>query len=266
MLMPVISAEAHLSNNAANDTVANASRHLPDFRTGKLVGNEVAPWLGLDAQSRVHLGNTVAATIERKLAAHEHLYLEGQKQSHVYLVLEGVVGLYQLLADGRRQITSFALPGDMIGLDCPHMHSGSAEALCELRVRAIPLSAIDRLMMSEPGFGQTLLRIAAEELADTRERLVSLGRKSATEKVAGFVLRLARRNGEIGQDPSRIKLPMKRSDIADFLGLTIETVSRNITRLRTVQVIRLVSISEIEIVNMDRLEAIAEGNEDGRLH
>ena len=226
----------------------------------------VAPWLGGDAGTRIRLGHTVAATAERRLDAHQHLYLEGQKQSHVYVVLEGVVGLYKLVADGRRQIVSFAYPGDMIGLDCPHVHGDSAEALGALRVRAIPLNAIDRLIASEPGFGQTLLAIAAEEIADTRERLVSLGRKSAAEKVAGFVLRLARRNATLGRESGTVELPMKRSDIADFLGLTIETVSRNITRLRAARVIRLVSTCEIEILDPERLAAIAEGDEDGRLH
>ena len=233
---------------------------------GRVARDTVAPWLGGDAGARIRLGHTVAATAERRLDAHEHLYLEGQEQSHVYLVLEGVAGLYKLLPDGRRQILSFACPGDMIGLDCPHVHGDSAEALGPLRVRAIPLNAIDRLIASEPGFGQTLLAMAAEEIADTRERLVSLGRGSAAEKVAGFVLRLARRNAALGCEGGTIELPMKRSDIADFLGLAIETVSRNITRLRRARAIRLVSTCEIEILDPGRLAAIAGGDEAGRLH
>ena len=244
-------------------TPATVSRPADLARSA--AGRAVAPWLDGDADARIRLGQTVAATAERRLDAHEHLYLEGQRQTHVYLVLEGVLGMYKLLADGRRQITSFAYPGDMVGLDCPHVHGDNAEALGALRVRAIPLNAIDRLIESEPGFGQTLLRIAAEELAETRERLVSLGRKSAAEKVAGFVLRLSRRSASLGRDARRIELPMKRSDIADFLGLTIETVSRNITRLRTARVIRLVSTSEIEILEPEWLAAIADGDEDGRL-
>jgi len=234
------------------------TRSAPD--TIAVVGT-VAPWLDVDASSRIQLGHTVAATAERHLDSHEHLFLEGQRQSHVYIVLEGVVGLYKLVADGRRQITSFAYRGDMIGLDCPKVHGDSAEALCSVRVRAIPLGAIDKLIASEPGFGQTLLRIAAEEIADTRERLVSLGRKSAAEKVAGFLLRLMRRNAALGREGEILELPMKRTDIADFLGLTIETVSRNFTRLRTARVIGMRSTTEIEILDLERLRALADGEE-----
>lgn len=226
----------------------------------------VAPWLGTHEGARVRLGHTVAATAERRLDAHEHLYLDGQRQSHVYLVLDGVIGCYKLLSDGRRQVTSFAYPGDMIGLDCPHVHGDSAEALGRARVRAIPLNAVDRLIETEAGFGQTLLAIAAEELADVRERLVSLGRKSASEKVAGFVLRLSRRSAAGGGEAGRVSLPMTRGDVADFLGLTIETVSRNLTKLRVSRVIRLVSTSVIEILDPERLAALADGAEGPRRH
>ena len=220
--------------------------------------NPVAEWFGASACA-TPTGGALTVVGERHLAAHEHLYLEGQRQGHVYLLLDGVIGRYKLLADGRRQITSFAYPGDLIGFDLPGVYQDSAEALDAVRVRSVPLGAIDRLLEREPGFAQALLRFAAAELADTREQMVSLGRKSAAEKVAGFLLRLARRSDALGDGARPIRLPMKRSEIADFLGLTIETVSRQLTRLRTTRVIRLVSITEIEVLDELRLETIAEG-------
>jgi len=222
---------------------------------------DITDWFGGGPDERLRLGNTNSITTERTVDAHEHLYLEGQRQTHVYLLLEGVVGRYKLLPDGRRQIVSFSYPGDMIGLDCPERHVDSAEALERVRVRTIPFNAIDRLMTTEPGFGQALLRVAAAELADSREQMITLGRKSASEKLAGFLVRIANRNASIGEDPDTITLPMKRSEIADFLGLTIETVSRQFTRLRTARIIHLSSSTHVQVLDADRLQAIADGDD-----
>ncbi len=226
----------------------------------------VAPWLKPDRSEHISLGSTVSYIAERTLNENEHLFLEGEKQSHVYIVLSGVVGLYNLLADGRRQISTFAYPGDFIGLDSTEVHVSSAEALSLSRVRCIPVAAIEKLIMSEPGFGHALLRLAANELADSRNQLMALGRKSAAEKLAGFLLRAARRTVAAGQSGQVIQIPVKRSEIADFLGLTIETVSRNFTKLKSSQVIHLKSNSEIEILDMPKLVVIAEGNDVGHRH
>ena len=221
----------------------------------------VAPWLDTNAIDHVSLGHTISCLSERVLQEHEHLFLEGEKQSHIYIVLEGVVGMYKLLSDGRRQISTFAYPGDIIGLDCTGSHVNNSEALSPSVVRCIPVNAIDKLIRSEPGFGQALLQLAASELAETREQMLSLGRKSAAEKLATFLVRIARRGAAIGQASDTIQIPMKRCEIADFLGLTIETVSRNFTKLKVSRVIRLKSNSEIEILDPAMLEAIADGNE-----
>lgn len=221
--------------------------------------NPVVKWFGPESMNRVVIGHSFSATSERSMDAHEHVYLEGNTQTHVYLVLSGVVGTYKLLADGRRQIVAFSYPGDMLGLDHPELYTNSAEALCKVRVRCIPINAIDRLMLEEPGFGQTLLRMASHELAETRDQLLSLGRKSAMEKLATFLLHVSRRNNYAGNPENTLYLPMKRCDIADFLGLTIETVSRNFTRLKTAGIIQLVSNSEIKVVRQLDLEAVADG-------
>lgn len=228
--------------------------------------SSVSPWLTTDASDHISLGHTVSCTAERTLAEHEHLFLEGETQTHVYLVLSGVIGMYKLLADGRRQISTFAYPGDIMGLDCAGTHVNNAESLGNSTVRSIPINAIDKLIMSEPGFGQTLLRIAASELADTRDRMLSLGRKSATEKLATFLLRISRRNTASGRPNDIVQIPMKRSDIADFLGLTIETVSRNFTKLKMAGVISLVSNSEVKVKDMELLESIADGDQSVRMH
>lgn len=222
--------------------------------------NAVAPWLSGSSIDNVSLGHTVSCMAVRAYGEHEHLYVEGEKQSHVYLVVEGVVAMYKLLADGRRQITTFAYPGDMVGLDSVGIHVNNAEALVDSKVRCIPVNAIEKLIRTEPGFGQALLFLTASELAETREQLLALGRKSAAEKLATFLLRIARRSAVVeGEFEQMLVIPMKRCEIADFLGLTIETVSRTFTRLKVAEVIRLKSNSEVVLLDVEKLEAIANG-------
>ena len=213
-----------------------------------------------DSLGQIKIGHSCSSTSEKALNAHEHLYLEDNKQTHVYILLEGVVGTYKLLSDGRRQIVGFVYPGDMLGLDQTGNYTNSAEALNACRVRCVPISAIDKLILGEPGFGQTVLRATSQELAETRELLVSLGKKSAMEKLATFLLRISRRMDANGQDPDCINLPMKRAEIVDYLGLTIETVSRNFTKLKGSQIIKIVSNSEVRILDMAALEAVSEGS------
>lgn len=226
----------------------------------------VSPWLNTDARNPIVLGNSISTCIVRDISVNEHIYLEGEIQSHIYLVISGVIGTYKLLGDGRRQICTFAYPGDILGVDCAQRHLSNAEALSESLVRSIPVNAIDKLIVSEPGFGQALLRITAMELAGTREQLLSLGRKSATEKLATFLLNIARRNALCGQSEIQFDLPMKRSDIADYLGLTVETVSRNFTRLKVAGIIKLLSSNRIQIDDIDVLEALADGDDSRRRH
>lgn len=228
--------------------------------------SSVSPWLHMDASDHISLGKTVSCTAERSLGEHEHLFLEDEAQTHVYLVLSGVIGTYKVLADGRRQICAFAYPGDILGLDCAGRHVNNAESLGACRVRSIPINAIAKLIMSEPGFGQTLLRITATELADTRDQMLSLGRKSAAEKLATFLLGISRRNSPPDENEGMINIPMKRSDIADFLGLTVETVSRNFTKLKRMGVISMQTSTAIKIENMEMLELMADGDESVQLH
>lgn len=226
----------------------------------KTANHLVGEWLGGHDCGRIQIGHSYSGTSEKTLSQHEHLYLENDKQSHVYMLQSGVIGTYKMLADGRRQIVGFVYAGDMLGLDHPNFYANSAEALTECKVRCIPIKAIDKLIQTEPGFGQTILRMTSQELADAREQLVSLGRKSAMEKLATFLLRIANRNEQSGLSGDIVHLPMKRSDIGDYLGLTIETVSRNMTKLKVSKVIRLNSNSEVCILDREALEGLSDGS------
>ena len=220
---------------------------------------QVSQWLGDGESGRIQIGHTFSTTSERTLDAHEHLFVSGDKQTHIFQILEGVVGIYNMLSDGRRQIVTFCYPGDLIGIDHPEVFIQNAEALCPVRVRSIPVKTIDTLITTEPGFGQAMMNVLSTELAETRDQLLSLGRKSAMEKVATFLLRIAKRNEREGISPETLHLPMTRSEIGDYLGLTIETVSRNITKLKISGVIRLESKSIVRVIDLEELQNIAEG-------
>jgi len=221
----------------------------------------VAQFLNSGTSGQIKIGHSFTTTGEKVLEPHEHLFVAGDAQSHVYQILEGVVSVYELLPDGRRQIATFCYPGDLIGADRIGRFAHNAESLCNARVRCIPLKAMDRLIATETGFSQALLNALSTELAETRDQLLSLGRKSAREKVATFLLRISRRNEREGVDATQLHLPMTRSEIADYLGLTIETVSRNFTKLKKAGVIGLPSSSQVEVHDLDRLEAFADGGE-----
>ena len=143
------------------------------------------------------------------------------------------------------------------------MKSGrySAQALTAARVRRIPRAMLERMIEERPELAQRFLRMAAVELMATRDHLVCLAAKSAGAKVASLLLALSRRNRALGHDPAQIRLSMTRTDIGDYLGLTIETVSRSLSKLKRDRVVRFLTAQDLQIADPKRLSALA-GAED----
>jgi len=177
-----------------------------------------------------------SATI-RRLLAKEHVFCEGDKRDHVFYVEEGVIAVYKTLPDGRRQIIDFAYPGDLIGLGVLGEHVLSAQATATSRVKCLSAATLERIAETDARLALKLYKSVCHELAATRSLLVTVGQRSAIERVAAFLVRLHRRTGV--EESSTINLAMRRSDIADLLGLTIETVSRTLTKLRTMGAIEI---------------------------
>jgi CRP/FNR family transcriptional regulator len=195
----------------------------------------------------------------RRVEGKELVFAEGDPASHVYRIETGAVSLYRLLPDGRRQVLGFAYPGDLIGLGAEGQHMMNAQAIKPTRLRSMPLAALRQSLAGDPMLGFRLYEAVARELAATRDLMLTTGQRSAMERVAGFLLALSRRNERNGQSPACVELPMTRTDIGDFLGLTIETVSRTLTRLRSLRLISLPESHRIELLDIDRLECLAEG-------
>ena len=188
------------------------------------------------------------------------LFQEGDAAEHVYTVTTGQLSLSLSLPDGRRQITEFLGPGDFIGLgldsNMTH-HILTAETLTEVHVCRFPRSAFARVVEQSPQLGRRVLSFASRRIAAAGAQQLMLGRKTAVERVASFLLRAARRNEERGAPASPLTLAMTRNEIADHLGLTLETVSRGFSRLRQLGVIRLDGADRVTLGDLDRLAELA---------
>ncbi len=197
----------------------------------------------------------------RRLEPREHLFCEGDPRTHVYRVETGALCLYKVMADGRRQIVSFALPGDLVGLGTGLSHMVSAQATSPTRLRSLATGALDQAARQDPSLGHKLYEALSDDLHSACDLILTVGQRGAIERVAAFLLAIGRRSARRGQAGSIIVLPMTRTDIADFLGLTIETVSRSFTKLKTSSVIRLIETSVVELVDKEALQRLADGAE-----
>ena len=191
-----------------------------------------------------------------RLGAGQPLFHEGDPAMSVFTLTSGAIKLYKLLPDGRRQVTGFMQPGDFLGISVDDEHAFTAEALEHSQLCSFPRSRFDNFVEENVEVERELYRLAAHELAAAQQQMVLLGRKTATERVASFLLMLAGRCS--WKFEGDIILPMSRADIADYLGLRIETVSREITGLKTSRIIRLTGRQSLRIVDRARLEELAE--------
>ena len=154
------------------------------------------------------------------------IFGENEPAEYVYKVISGSVRTYKILADGRRQIAGFHLPGDIFGSQLAEVHALSAEAVADAKVLVVKRSALTVLAGRDAAVARELFSLTSRELRRMQERILLLV-KSAQERVASFLLEMAER----ASAGNIVELPMSRQDIADYLGLTIETVSRTLTTL-----------------------------------
>ena len=181
------------------------------------------------------------------------IYGEGEAAEYIYRVVSGSVRTYKLLADGRRQIGGFYLPGDMFGLEPGDEHTFSAEAIVESKVLVIKRSAVTALAKRDTEVARQLWNLTGRELRRGQDHILLLI-KSAHERVATFLLEMAERVSA----GNAVDLPMSRQDIADYLGLTIETVSRTLTHMESLATIEVPSSRRIVLRNraaLNRLNA-----------
>lgn len=205
------------------------------------------------------LESRLAAGTIKKVACKEHLFLEGDPKTHVYKVEAGTILIYKILPDSKRQVVDIAFPGDYIGLGTVGVHAFNAQATEPVRVRCLAVTALHQLAGRDPRLAFKLYEAVALELDAARNHLLTIGYRDASGRLASFLLALAKRNERNHQDASEFVLPMRRVDIGDFLGLTIETVSRTFSKLKSDGVIDLDQGGYVQIRDHVALERIALG-------
>jgi CRP/FNR family transcriptional regulator len=200
------------------------------------------------------------ASYKQKAGGGSELVGDAERVESYSNVLAGVVKLTKTLSDGRQQIVGLQFAPDFLGRPFKSESEINAEAATDVALCSFPKGALERMMKSSPELEHRLYQQSLKELDEARDWMVTLGRKTAAEKIASFLLMIARHIDPTA-DPDRTSatfdLPLSRADIADFLGLTIETVSRQLTKLRAEKVIRIENNRHVIVPDMERLDARA---------
>jgi CRP/FNR family transcriptional regulator, anaerobic regulatory protein len=191
-----------------------------------------------------------------RFATCETIFAQEDVTASFYNVLGGVLRLYKLLPDGRRQIVGFALPGDFLGMTTAGRHGFSADAIGPVRICQFSKASFARFAQDRANLLRRINELAVRELNQARDHMVLLGRRSAEEKVATFLVGWRDRLLPLRGPSEMVPLPMSRQDIADYLGLTIETVSRTFTKLEREGVIEIVP-GGVCLLDAARAEALA---------
>jgi CRP/FNR family nitrogen fixation transcriptional regulator len=192
-----------------------------------------------------------------KFARKQPIYSEGDLASFSYKVIEGAVRVSRMLSDGHRQVLDILLPGSIFGLDAADRYGATAEAVGDVVVLRCPRACVEH--RGEADHRHEMVAILGRSLSAAQDHVAMLGHQGAKERVASLLIRLARAQNR-GANQA-IELPVGRQDIADFLGLTIETTCRTLTDLKTSKIISIPSRQQIVIHNFARLDAAADGED-----
>ncbi len=184
----------------------------------------------------------------------EEIYGEGEEAEFVYLVVKGAVRTYKLLSDGRRQIGAFHLEGDLFGFESGSLHRLSAEAISETTVLIFRRRTVEAVAGRNVEVARSLWTRAARSLDHAEQHMLLLGRKTATERVASFLLEMQQRMS----GSASINLPMTRRDIGDYLGLALETVSRALSLLKEEGTVELPDARHIRVQRRSKLQNLAD--------
>jgi CRP/FNR family transcriptional regulator, nitrogen fixation regulation protein len=194
------------------------------------------------------LSQTEISLSEFKYSRGAEIFGEAEPAEYVYQVIDGAARSYKLLSDGRRQIGAFHLTGDIFGLENGGAHRFTAEAIVDTTVRLVKRASLVHVAESDVTVAHDLLNMTATNLKHAEDHMLLLGRKTSLERVAAFLLEMDQRLTAAGV----LALPMCRRDIADYLGLTLETVSRALSALEDQGILGFLGQTQRQIVLLDR--------------
>lgn len=192
-------------------------------------------------------------------ARDEIVYLEEDPADYVFQVRSGLLKVYKLLVDGRRQITGLLFPGDLFGLQVDGLYINSVETVTSASVEALPRQRLEAAFDADPRLQRRFLAMFSNELVMAQEHILLLGRRTARERVAWFLLMLANRAGADGLSAPSVHLDLHGGEMADYLGLTTETVSRMLSQLKRDGMVRGLGSRRLQIVDLEALQGILDG-------
>lgn len=212
--------------------------------------------LALEADDIVRLDEIVQRG--RPLQKNEHLYREGDEFDSVYAVRSGTIKAYRITGDGQEQVTGFYFPGEILGMDgiSKDRYASSAKALETAAVCEIPFNRLEELSSQMPSLQRHFFQLMSQEITSDQQLITLLSKNSAEERVAALLIGISMRNARRKLSKTSFRLPMSRTDIGNFLGLTVETVSRVIGRFSKQGLIEVDS-KEISLLDIDGLKEIA---------
>jgi CRP/FNR family transcriptional regulator len=202
---------------------------------------------------------TEISTIVRPvtLAPGQTLIHEGDPAKHVFIVQSGALKIFKLLHDGRRQVVAFLFPGDFLGIVDRPSYAYGAEAIGHVHICRFSRSEFDDLLARFRGLQKRLFAVARHELNAAQDQMVLLGRKTAREKVVSFLITFSNYAAKSGRPDNLITIPVARQDIGDYLGLTMETVSRTFTALKRERLITSLSNGQVRLNDKKQLSDIS---------
>ena len=206
------------------------------------------------ALSPAQLVNLNKQSTRKRVESGIELIGESQEANTYANIISGVVKLTKMMADGRQQIVGLQFAPDFLGRPFRADSGTTADAATDVNICSFPKAVIDRMIKDTPELEHRLLEQTLKELDEARDWMLTLGRKTASEKVASFLFLIATHiNPEDDAESASFELPLTRSDIADFLGLTIETVSRQMTKLRKDGVIQIRNNRHVDVADLTKL-------------
>ena len=189
----------------------------------------------------------------------ETIFNQGDPAEYAYKVISGAVRLCRHLSDGRRQIAQFLFPGDFFNIVAASENGFTAEAVSDVVLMSFPQRQLQKFREERSSVQERFMTFLSERVLDAQNHLMVLGRQTATERVASFLMLLWERIGD--EDDKLLDVPMSRLDIADYLGLTIETVCRVLSKMKRMRIIDILDQRQLTLRNIDSLHALADGAE-----
>lgn len=233
-----------------------ACTHDYQVNCGKCRLNSICLPLALESDDIQQLDSIIHRS--KPLQKAQHLYREGDHFQSVYAVRSGTLKAYKTTDDGREQVTGFYFPGEILGMDgiSANTHASSAKALETAAICEIPFNSLEKLSSLMPNLQRHFFQLMSREITEDQLLITLLSKNSADERVAALLLSISSRNARRKLSATQFRLPMSRVDIGNYLGLTVETVSRVFSRMQKIDVLR-VDNKEIEILDLDGVRKMA---------